>query len=80
MTFSDAIILRLNTLCKSCGFNQNQLAKQVGVRQSTISDIMNGKTKNPSLITLHRIATGLNMTLSEFLDYPEMNETLFDDE
>jgi len=32
------------------------------------------------LKTLHKIAVGLNMTVSELLDFPEMNETLFDDE
>ena len=41
---------------------------------------MKGKTKNPKLKTLHRLAIGLNMTVSELLDFPEMNEEKFDDE
>ena len=41
---------------------------------------MKGKTKNPKLKTLHKMAIGLNMTVSMLLDFPEMNETVFDDE
>ena len=41
---------------------------------------MSGKTKNPKLKTLHRLAIGLDMTFSELLDFPEMNNTAFEDE
>ena len=41
---------------------------------------MSGKTKNPKLKTLHKLAIGLNMTVSELLDFPEMNEVAFEDE
>lgn len=41
---------------------------------------MKGKTKNPKLKTLHKLAVGLEMTVSELLDFPEMNFTAFDDE
>lgn len=42
--------------------------------------MMNGETKNPKLKTLRKIAMGLNMTVSELLDFPEMNEMEFEDE
>ena len=41
---------------------------------------MSGKTCNPKLKTLHKIAVGLDMTVSDLLDFPEMNETIFEDE
>lgn len=41
---------------------------------------MKGKTKNPKLKALHKLAVGLVMTVSELLDFPEMNETAFEDE
>lgn len=41
---------------------------------------MKGKTKNPKLKTLHKLAIGLDITISELLDFPEMNEIAFDDE
>lgn len=74
MTYSDAIRIRLQDLCDKRNITVNRLASLSGLTQSTIEYIMNGKSKNPSLITLHKIATGLNMTISELLDFPELND------
>ncbi|WP_279221003.1 helix-turn-helix transcriptional regulator [Clostridium sp. AM46-21] len=58
----------------------NKLATRSGLTQSTVENIMSGKTKNPKLKNLHRLAIGLDMTVSELLDFPEMNNTAFEDE
>ena len=80
MTYSDIIIKRINDLCLENNITINKLATLSGITQSTVENIMNGKTKNPKLKTLHKLAIGLNMTISELLDFPEMNETVFEDE
>ena len=80
MTNSDAIIKRLSDLCDDRGITINRLATLSGITQSTINSMMNGETKNPKLKTLRKIAMGLNMTVSELLDFPEMNEIEFEDE
>ena len=80
MTYSDVIILRLKFLCSQKEITTNKLAMLSGITQSTVENIMNGKTKNPKLKTLHKLAIGLGMTISELLNFPEMNETVFDDE
>lgn len=80
MTYSDAIILRLSNLCRERNITINRLATLSGITQSTIANLMSGKTKNPKLKTLHKLAVGLDMTVSDLLDFPEMNETIFDDE
>ncbi|MCA5013731.1 MULTISPECIES: helix-turn-helix domain-containing protein [unclassified Enterococcus] len=80
MTYSDVIRLRLNNLCFERNISINKLATLSGITQSTVDNIMKGKTKNPKLKTLHKLATGLDMTVSELLDFPEMNNTIFDDE
>ena len=77
MTYSDVIILRLTKLCREQGITINKLATLSGITQSTVENIMSGKTKNPKLKTLHKLAIGLGMTVSELLDFPEMNETIF---
>ena len=41
---------------------------------------MTGKAKNITLRTLHCLAAGLNMTVAGLLDFPERNETVFEDE
>ena len=80
MTYSDVIIKRLTTLCKERNITVNKLATLSGITQSTVENIMSGKTKNPKLKTLHKLAIGLNMSVSELLDFPDMNETIFEDE
>lgn len=80
MTYSDAIIKRLNDLCVEKKITTNKLATLSGITQSTVDNLMKGKTKNPKLKTLHKLAIGLNMTVSMLLDFPDMNETAFDDE
>lgn len=51
-----------------------------GVKQSTLDNIMRGITKNPGVKTVHKVATAFNMTLSEFLDFKELNDYSFADE
>ena len=77
MTYSDAIIKRLTDLCVERGITTNKLATLSGITQSTLN---RGETKNPKLKTLRKIAMGFNMTVSELLDFPEMNEMEFEDE
>lgn len=80
VTYSDVIKKRINYLIKERNITINKLATLSGLTQSTVEDIANGRSKNPKLKTLHRLSIGLNMTISELLDFPEMNETKFDDE
>ena len=79
MTYSDVIILRLTRLCKEKKITINKLATLSGITQSTVENIMSGKTKNPKLKTLHKLALGLGMTVSELFDFAEMNDTIFED-
>ena len=58
----------------------NRIHELSGLRQSTIDNILRGKSKNPKVRTLHKIATVFGMTLSEFLDFPELNDYSIDDE
>ena len=80
MTYADAVALRLAQLCDERGIKLNKLATLSGITQSTLQNIMSKQTKNPKLKTLHKIAVGLEMTVSELLDFPEMNVERFDDE
>lgn len=80
MTYSDVMIKRLTDLCAERNITVNKLANLSGITQSTVENLMKGKTRNPKLKTLHKLAIGLNMTISELLDFPEMNETIFEDE
>ena len=80
MTYSEIYALRIKQLCEKQGITINKLATLSGLKQSTIDNIIHGASKNPKVKTLHRIAGTFGMTLSEFLDYPELNEYSVDDE
>ena len=80
MTYSQAMSKRLKQICEERNITVNKLATLTGVTHSTIHDLISAKSSNPKLKTLHKIAVGLNMTVSQLLDFPEMNDTIFDDE
>lgn len=79
MAYSDLYVQRIRRLCKERGFTINRLAIMSDVKQSTLDNIMRGVTKNPRVMTLHKIALAFNMTLAEFLDFDALNVYSFDD-
>lgn len=80
MTYAEAIATRMNQICAQKNITLNKLATISGLTQSTLDNISKGNTKNPTLRTLHRLSVGLDMTVSEFLNFDLMNDTIFEDE
>ncbi len=78
MDYSDLYVNRIRSLCKKRKISVNKLSTMSGVKQSTLDNIMRGLTKNPRVKTLHKIALAFNMTLSEFLNFSELNDYDFD--
>lgn len=79
MEYNELYIKRIRQLCRQKNISINALANMSDVKQSTLDNIMQGNTKNPGIITMHKIALGFSMTLSEFLDFSELNEYSFDE-
>ncbi len=79
MEYHEIIAGRIGALCRQRGISYNRLAGMSGLRQSTVDNIIRGVSKNPRVKTLHKIAYAFNMTLAEFLDFPEMNEAVFEE-
>ena len=81
MEYSEMLINRIKDLCRQRGgITVHRLAKMSSLRQSTVDNIIRGNTKDPRVSTLHHIALGFNMTLTEFLDFPELNDYAFDED
>ena len=80
MDYSDIYVKRIRSLCKQRGIAINKLATMSDVKQSTLDNIVRGITKNPRVMTLHKLAIAFNMTLSEFLDFDELNDYSFEEE
>ena len=77
-------LLRLPLTPHCCRLAPHQLPPSSaicsGINQSTIDNIVRGLTRNPRAMTLHKIALAFGMTLSEFLDFPELNDYSFDEQ
>lgn len=77
MGINEAITTRVRLLCKEKGWTTNELIRRSNVNQSTVSEIMSGRSKYPRIITIEKLAHGFGMTLSEFFD-DEIFENLTD--
>jgi len=78
--YSQIIVDRILSLCKSRNITIYQLGKMGGISHSTLDNSINRKTFNPKMKTLHKIATAFGMTLAELLDFEELNDYSFDDQ
>lgn len=54
--------------------NVTQLAALAGLRQSTISSILEGKSQNPQIETIQKICIGIGISLREFFNTPDFDE------
>ena len=65
-----AVALRISQLLKEKNMTQYRLAMNSGITHSTLKNIIHETVKDNLLSTVILIATGFNMTVSEFLDNP----------
>lgn len=77
--YAQIIIQRIKSLCDQRGITMYQLSVMSGVSHSTLAHIINNRTANPGLKTIHKIAHAFSMTLPEFLDFDELNAYSFED-
>lgn len=50
------------------GLSQNELARRAGIKQSVLSYIESGRTKNPRIDTLTAIAAALKVPVTKLLE------------
>jgi len=62
----DRFGVRLRTRRQELGLTQESLALKISVDRTYISGLERG-TRNPTLIVLERVASGLEMTMSDLL-------------
>ena len=79
MKYADLYINRIQSLCLERGITTYQLHQMSGVSQSTLSNILCGHSQNQKVMTLHKIALAFGLTLSEFVDFKELNEYSFEE-
>ena len=74
MNINEATITRIRTLSKAQRLSMYELAYRTGMPPSTVKSIMNGKSKNPGIVNIKKMAEGLGLTIREFYD-----DDIFDD-
>ncbi|MBD5116649.1 MAG: helix-turn-helix transcriptional regulator [Ruminococcaceae bacterium] len=80
MNAKEAVAKRINELCDEHGIAVNALANKTGVSPSTIYSMLNDKSKNPGVVSLHKICYGFDITLREFFDSEIFDSVELDDD
>jgi transcriptional regulator with XRE-family HTH domain len=68
MTARNAVRQRIIDLCKSRNITINKLGTICGVTQSTLNNIINTGSNNPSVSTIAKICDGLEISIMEFFN------------
>ncbi|MCM1114613.1 MAG: helix-turn-helix domain-containing protein [Clostridium sp.] len=66
MKAKEAIVKRIDELCKEKEIALNELATRSGVTPSTVYSVMLAERKDISISTLTKICDGLDITLKDF--------------
>lgn len=70
MHLSEAVAKRIAYLCSKKTLSVNRLSVMCGLRQSTLSNIIHGNSKNPTITSIKKICDGLEISLADFFDDP----------
>ena len=68
MKISDAISKKILCILNEKDISLNKLSSICCLTQSTVDSLVNGKSRNPKLLTIVRICDGLNIKLKDFFD------------
>lgn len=68
MLIHDALAARMLQLAEERNKTVAEVAKAGGLRQSTVSEIMQGRSVHPRINTIQMYCKGCGITMSEFFD------------
>lgn len=68
MKAGQAVGIRIREFCTERNMTLNKLSILCGVNQSTLNNVVNGVSKNPTVATVKKVCDGLEITLTQFFD------------
>jgi transcriptional regulator with XRE-family HTH domain len=68
VNISQAVVNRIEELCRERNLTINALSNASGVTQSTVNDIVSSKTYNAGIVTIKKLCDGLGISVREFFD------------
>lgn len=74
MKTHEAISKRIRELCYEQRVSTSSLSAVSGVSIATIKSIFSGESRNPGILTIHRLCIGLGITVKDFFNSPEFDE------
>lgn len=74
MKLNDAILKRIDEICKERNSNICDIALKGGMSPSAIYDLTKGRTKYSKIITIKRFCEGAEISLSRFFDRDYFND------
>ena len=77
MDYNQILAKRIQELCELKQISIEILGQKARISERTMARIVGGLYKNPAMATIFRIAYALDMTMAEFLDFPEINDYEF---
>ena len=78
MKINDAISQRILQYCDERNLSINKLASLSMLTQSTLNNIVNNYVRDVKLLTIIKVCSGLDISLSEFFDCDLFNNIDFD--
>ena len=80
MKTNEAILKRIEEICKEKGQNICKACLNGGKSPSALYDLIKGRTKCPKVTTIKSFCEGAGITLSEFFDRDYFNDLEDDDQ
>lgn len=80
MNISGAVSARIIELCDENNITVNKLCTLSAVTQSTVNDIVNGKSKNIGIVTIKKLCDGLQISVIDFFNsryFAELEQEIF---
>ena len=68
LNISEAVVKRILELCRERNITINKLSTICGITQSTLSNIVNRESNNPTVSTIKKICDGLEITIVDFFN------------
>ena len=80
MNAKEVVAKRVTELCSEREMMVNAVANVAGISPSTIYSMLNYKSKNLGIVSLHNICYGLDITLREFFNSDIFDDVEFEDD
>lgn len=75
MEYVEKLSKRIKELMDQNNYSRHYLATLAEISENSLNDILTCKAKSPYLVTIQSLAIAFGMSLSEFLNTDELNQT-----